>query len=49
MALNFFNMVLEPFYAAFETYAPNENLLQFTVIVFAIIGSIKLGLSFLKY
>ena len=49
MAANFFNMVLEPFYTAFETFAPNENLMQFTLLTFVVIGSIKLAINFLKY
>ena len=49
MAINFFNMVLEPFYIAFGTFSPDTNLMQFALLVLCIVGSIRLLFSLLKY
>lgn len=42
------NLILEPFYTAFEVFDPSTNLFQIVVILMFIIGVINWLFQFLK-
>lgn len=48
MAESLLNMVLEPFYTAFEVFDPSNNLCQVVVILMFIIGVINWFIQFMK-